>query len=331
MLNNKHSLMIFSMSLFLILYGGMPSYSQGITKKDNRQTLTAHLKMLNEKYETRISFSYTLTECIRPQVKDLTGPLEKDLEKLLKGTNLKYSVVNGYYYIYKVNIPAVIPPTEKEPAKELEECKPPPPISYVPHKVIFPNQKNVSELKYHFTEISPEYPKGPKLVVKTNLVYDITATINLGFEFSIANKWTMDIASNLNLWNFSSGTRKWKQAMIQPELRYWPCERFNGHFVGAHLHAGLFNIGGLPAFGGLISENMQQYRYQGYYFGGGFTYGYHTILSNRWSLETAIGLGYAYIDYDKYPCGNCGRKIKNNSMNYFGPTKVSISLIYNIK
>lgn len=331
MLNNKHSLTIFFMSFILILYGEMPSYSQEITQKNNGQTLTAYLKMLNEKYDTRISFSYTLTECIRPQVNDLTGPLDKDLEKLLKGTNLKYNIVNGYFYIYKVNIPTIIPPTVKEPIKESEERESLPPISPVPHKIILSNQKKMPELKYHFPDISTKYPQDPKLVVKTNLVYDITATINLGLEFSIVDKWTMDVSSNLNIWNFSSGNRKWKQAMIQPELRYWPCERFNGHFVGAHLHAGLFNIGGLPALGGLISENMQQYRYQGYYFGGGFTYGYHTILSNRWSLETAIGVGYAYIDYDKYPCGNCGRKIKNNLMNYFGPTKVSISLIYNIK
>lgn len=331
MMNNKLLFNIFCTSLYLFLWVGTPSYSQVITRNNNEATLTRYLKKLNEKYQTRISFSYALTDNVYPQVKDLTGPLTEDLEKLLEGTNLKYKVVNGYYYIYKAKSPVVTPPTKLPPQKKSEERKSLPPVSAVPHQIRFPNQKIIPDLEYHIPLISQVHPEGPKVGVKTNLLYDITATLNLGFEFAVANKWTIDIGSNLNFWSFSSGTRKWKQATIQPELRYWPCERFNGHFVGVHLHTGLFNIGGLPTLGGLVSENMQQYRYQGYFYGGGVTYGYHTILSTRWSLETAIGLGYAYINYDKYPCGNCGSKIKNNSKNYFGPTKASISLIYNIK
>lgn len=331
MLNSKLLLNLFCISLSLFLGRGTSGYSQVITKNNNGPTLTIFLKKLNKQYQTRISFSYTLTDGVRPQVKDLTGPLTEDLEKLLEGTNLNYKIVNGYYYIYKVKSPIAKPPTKLKPKKESEERISLPPISAVPHRITFANRKIIPDLKYHTPIINPVHPDEPKIGVKTNLLYDITTTLNLGVEFVVANKWTMDIGSNLNFWSFSSGARKWKQAIIQPELRYWPCERFNGHFVGVHLHTGIFNIGGLPTLGGFVSENMQQYRYQGYFYGGGVTYGYHTILSNRWSLETAIGLGYAHINYDKYPCGNCGRKIKDNSKNYFGPTKVSISLIYNIK
>ena len=72
------------------------------------------------------------------------------------------------------------------------------------------------------------------VVVKTNLLYDITTTANLGIEFSVAPKWTVDISGNLNAWTFSDN-KKWKHWVLQPEARYWLCERFNGHFVGAHL------------------------------------------------------------------------------------------------
>ncbi len=319
------------MFVLFLLNGGGQLASQVVTQKHNEQTLTAHLKRLSVKHGKRISFSPTVTDKVYPIKNDITGSLEETLRKLLEGTNLKYSIVNGNYYIYKMSSPDVLPPAKVESKKEPQKRKVLPPISSVLPRLIFPNQRIVPTLKFQPRVVNPIHPESPKLAIKTNLLYDATATINLGFEFAVADKWTMDISGNLNYWNFSSDNRKWKHILVQPELRYWLCERFTGHFVGAHLHSGIFNIGRLPALGGVFSENMQQYRYQGYLFGGGFTYGYQWVLSNRWSVETSVGIGYAHVNYDKYPCGSCGRKIKNNSRNYLGPTKASISLIYSIK
>ena len=44
-----------------------------------------------------------------------------------------------------------------------------------------------------------------------NVLYDATATVNAGVEFSVAPKWTMDISGNYNGWNFSDN-RKWKHS-----------------------------------------------------------------------------------------------------------------------
>lgn len=329
MLNKQLISMLFLISF--LLWGGGSILTQVAAQNHDKETLTICLKKLNAKYSKRISFSSTITDEVYPRIKDTIGSLEETLDKLLEGTNLGYRIVNGYYYIYKMKPPVSKPPIKIAPPKEPEKREALPPVSSVPHQIIFPNQRITHTLKFHPQVIKPVYPKSPKLAIKTNLLYDITATVNLGAEFAIADKWTVDISGSLNYWNLSSMNRKWKHALIQPELRYWFCERFNGHFAGVHLHAGLFNIGNLPALGGLVSRNMQHYRYQGYLYGGGFTYGYQWILSDHWGIETSIGLGYAYINYDKYPCGSCGRKIKNNSKNYFGPTKMSISLIYSIK
>ena len=78
--------------------------------------------------------------------------------------------------------------------------------------------------------------------LKTNLFYDATTTINVGFETKIAPKWTVDVSANWNPWTFSEN-KKWKQLSLQPEARYWFCEAFNGHFVGAHLLGGIYNMG----------------------------------------------------------------------------------------
>ena len=34
--------------------------------------------------------------------------------------------------------------------------------------------------------------------IKTNLGYDATASINLGFEVAVADKWTLDFSGNYN-------------------------------------------------------------------------------------------------------------------------------------
>lgn len=164
----------------------------------------------------------------------------------------------------------------------------------------------------------------PCVVVKTNLAYDATGTFNLGAEFKLSDYLTLDASFNYNPWTFSEN-RKYKHLLIQPELRYWIHEPFNGHFLGSHLLYGRYNVGNLP-FG-----SLQDTRYQGNAYGIGFSYGYQWLLSSRWSLEANLGMGYVYLDYTRYECQTCGRETGEAHKNYFGPTKAGISLIYILK
>ena len=169
--------------------------------------------------------------------------------------------------------------------------------------------------------------KAQKVAVKSNLLYDLTTTMNLGLEIGLAPKWTLDVPVNYNPWKPDNG-RRLRHWGIQPEVRYWFCERFNRTFVVLHAHYADFNVGNLP---GLFSDNMQKNRYQGHLYGGGLSIGHSWILKKRWSIEASVGLGYARIEYEKYPCAECGSKLKDTGRNYFGPTKASISFIYLIK
>ena len=170
-----------------------------------------------------------------------------------------------------------------------------------------------------------------KLTVKTNLLYDATATVNLGVEVGLAPKWTFDLSGNYNGWTFSNN-RKWKHWLAQPELRYWFCERFNGHFLGFHLVGGIYNIGNIDADFKLFDTDfgsLKDHRYEGWMVGGGMGYGYQWLLSKHWSLEAEIGLGYIYTRTDKYECVHCGEKLKDDEPHhYIGPTKVALSVIY---
>ena len=80
--------------------------------------------------------------------------------------------------------------------------------------------------------------------LKTNVLYDAAATVNLGVEVGLAPRWTLDLSGNYNGWTFSGG-RKWKHWLLQPEARWWFCDRFAGHFLGVHALGGQCNVGGL--------------------------------------------------------------------------------------
>lgn len=175
--------------------------------------------------------------------------------------------------------------------------------------------------------------KAQDFAVKTNLIYDATATLNAGAEVGLAPKWTFELTGNLNAWT-PFGEMRWKHWMAQPELRYWFCERFNGHFLGAHVLGGQYNFGQIPNSLSWWPFNtdltpLNDFRFQGWAVGAGVAYGYSYILSRHWNIEFELGLGYIYTVFDVYQCKDCGKKVKDNEdYHYVGPTKAAVNLIY---
>ncbi len=164
------------------------------------------------------------------------------------------------------------------------------------------------------------------VAVKTNLIYDATASINAGLEFSLSKKWSFEVAGNYNAWDFSGG-RKWRHILVQPEFRYWLCESMNGHYFGLHAHWSKFNLAKVKMPFGLWKE-LRDNRYEGDLYGAGLTYGYALPLGKHWNLEGALGVGYARVIYDKYPCASCGKRISSGKDNYFGITKLAFCIAY---
>lgn len=154
--------------------------------------------------------------------------------------------------------------------------------------------------------------------VKSNALYLATTTLNIGTEVALSPKISIEVMGMYNPFEYNDN-RKIKMWGVQPEVRWWFCERFNGSFIGVHGHYADFNYG------------LKTNRYEGWLAGGGVTYGYQFVLGSRWNLETALGVGYARIHYDKYARSECGDYINTRNHNYFGPTKASISFIYFIK
>ena len=172
--------------------------------------------------------------------------------------------------------------------------------------------------------------RAQSFAVKTNLIYDATATVNVGMELGLAPRWTFDLSGNLNTWSKNEYT-KWKHWMVQPEARYWLCDRFSRHFIGAHLLTGAFNFGNIDnniSFLGTDFSVLSDYRYQGYAYGCGLAYGFAFVLSKHLNLELEVGAGHVYLDYEKFECADCGRKVGEGNHHYVGPTKAAINLVY---
>ena len=137
--------------------------------------------------------------------------------------------------------------------------------------------------------------------VKTNLLHDATSTLNLGAEFLLSGRYSLDIPISYNPWEPGSDRYR-KHFLFQPEFRYWSAEQQEGHFFGLHAHYGTYDVSRLPDF--LFSDYMSAHRFDGWLAGAGASYGYRWQLGSKWGLEATLGLGYAYLDYDKYEVGD---------------------------
>jgi outer membrane protein OmpA-like peptidoglycan-associated protein len=166
----------------------------------------------------------------------------------------------------------------------------------------------------------------PTWGIKTNLLADLTASINLGVEFRTGAHTSLDITGQWNPFSFRDGVTKWKHIGAQPEFRYWLSETFRGHFFGVHAHYAFYNVGGLPE--GIFSKYMHDNRFEGSLYGAGVSWGHRWNFSRRWGLEVTAGVGYAYKDYKRYDCAKCGEELGHKTKSYFGPTGLGVNLIF---
>lgn len=167
-----------------------------------------------------------------------------------------------------------------------------------------------------------------RYALKTNLLYDAAATPNLGFEAQLGRKVTGQIVAGLNTWDINSDkNRKWRHVLVQPEVRYWLCAPYSGHFLGAHLIYSHYNAGNVHLPFGLWS-GLRDHRYQGDLGAIGVAYGYSWMLGRRWSIEGSVGVGYGITHYRKYDCVTCGTYHGTETKHLFMPTKLSLSVIY---
>jgi hypothetical protein len=166
-----------------------------------------------------------------------------------------------------------------------------------------------------------------QIALKSNLVYDATATVNIGGEYAINEKFSVSLSANYNGWSLSK-PYAWKHYLLQPEFRYWLRESFNEHYIGAHLLYAGFDVErmSLPLFG-----FTRKFLYtNGSAYGGGISYGYHLYLTPKMNIEFSLGLGFMNLTYDKTLFSDPST-LARLTRSYIGPTQLGITLVYLIK
>lgn len=113
--------------------------------------------------------------------------------------------------------------------------------------------------------------------VRANALSAFAATIDVGAEVSVADKWTVGVSGCYN----PVRTARFSTSFyaVRMECRYWLYESFVGHFVGTHIVYANYDIGRMWR------------RYDGYAVGLGFSYGYSWMLSERWNVTLHAGMG----------------------------------------
>lgn len=168
-------------------------------------------------------------------------------------------------------------------------------------------------------------------LLKTNLLHiGLGQAISLSGEIGTGRQTSVDLSWGWNGWNRDGSyddNKKLIHWFLRPEFRYWTCERFDGHFFGLHAFYWQYNVSGhkVPML------FKKQYQYEGNAFGAGVSYGYHWAWSRHWGMEFNVGVGVAFMNYDKFECEKCSDKQGNFDKTYFGPTSLGIKLVYLIK
>ena len=171
-----------------------------------------------------------------------------------------------------------------------------------------------------------------RVAFRTDAVYWITTTPNMGVEARLGNHVSLGLQAGYNPFEFSSQTlsdgqvvpRKLKNWLLRPEIKYWFCKTYERNYLSLQGIAGAYNIGGL------LTGNDRGYRYKGEVYGVGLNWGYQWAVSRRWGVEASVGVGYLYLPYDKYECVRCGDFLGRYALHYVGPTKLEASLVYYI-
>lgn len=155
--------------------------------------------------------------------------------------------------------------------------------------------------------------------IKSNIAYLLATVANIGGEYRFADHYSVDLSVIYSPYTVARAYRM-RFLAFQPEFRYWLRPTTKGHFFGAHLNIGAFNIS---------VDHKHRYQSPDGFYGMGVSYGYMLPFARHWAAEFAVGLGYVYTKYDTYyNIPNGVRFEKGTPYNYWGLTKVGISLVY---
>lgn len=154
---------------------------------------------------------------------------------------------------------------------------------------------------------------------KSNLIYDALLSPSVEFEYHFTPSWSVALEYNMAWWKNTGDNRTYQLAVISPEARHYfsPQRSPHGHFAGV--------FGGFTWYD--LAGHHSGHRGNGYFAGA--TYGYAFRVSDKVSLEAALGIGYLHAGYKDYTVKDSHhvyRRTRNSG--YFGPLKARLAIVW---
>lgn len=170
------------------------------------------------------------------------------------------------------------------------------------------------------------------MAVYSNMLLDLLAVPNLGVEFYLGKGWSIAGSWMHAWWNHDRRHRYWRLYGGELRARRWfggaaHRKPLTGHHLGVYVQAltydfewgGKAHMGGQP--GGTIFDRA--------HWGAGVEYGYSLPVARRLNIDFSIGVGYlGGREYEFEPEGDRYLWTHTGHNNWFGPTKLEVSLVW---
>lgn len=171
--------------------------------------------------------------------------------------------------------------------------------------------------------VIPE-PKPFYMAAKTNLLYDAALVPNVGVEFYLGDNYA--VAANWMYSWWKNHNAHWFHRTYGGDLevrRYFGAKAQEKPLQGWHV--GLY--------GQMVTYDFE-FGGRGYLgdrwtWGGGVSLGYSMPIKRRLNLDFTLGVGYLGGEYKEYlPIDDCYVWQATKNRNWFGPTKLEVSLVW---
>lgn len=170
--------------------------------------------------------------------------------------------------------------------------------------------------------------RNPVVALKTNMLFDVAAAPNVEAEFPVGNNWSV-LGEIMCPW-WMAKDKQWCYQVLNGgvEGRYW----FRKPYVGQVRRSLLGHFMGLYANTGMFDLRWKGEGYQDdWAFAAGISYGYAHRLNETLSMEYSIGVGYLRSNCFHYKQdGDVFRGIGDRHLQWYGPTKLKVSLVWTL-
>lgn len=165
--------------------------------------------------------------------------------------------------------------------------------------------------------------------LRTNGLYWLALSPSVGMEIQTNSGLAFELGYVGAWWNSHARNRFYSNYAFESELRYYLDNKgqhtpFKGHHIGVYgqLVTYDFEFGGR----GYQCNDLKKT------FAVGASYGYSLPISRHFNVDFTVGVGYfssknrEYIPFDDGYAATADKKLT-----FFGPTKLEVSLVWNIK